>query len=177
MSDAQLTLEILQDIGHVNLRGDAGDQSFLDAVQSVTGSALPLVPNSVVSGDQHACWLGPEEWLLVMSADSVSSTMLALDKALHGQHVSINDLSGGQLTFRLTGDKVREVLAKGCSLDLHESVFRAGDCAQTGLAKANVLIVFRETESGFDLVVRRSFSDYLLQWLQTAGAEYGIEFA
>ena len=177
MSDALLKLEILQAIGQLNLRGDPGEQSFLDAVKSVTGSPLPLVPNTVVYGDQTICWLGPDEWLLVLPADSVITTMLALEQALQGQHASSNDLSGAQLIFRLTGDRVREILAKGCTLDLHSSVFGAGSCAQTGLAKANVLIVSHENGSGIDLIVRRSFSDYLLQWLQRAGAEYGIEFA
>jgi len=176
MSDAFLKLEILQDIGHLNLRGDAADQSFLDAAKAVAGSPLPLVPNTVVYGDQQTCWLGPDEWLLVMPADNVDSTMLALEEALPGQHASINDLSGAQLTIRLTGEKVREMLAKGCTLDLYPSVFRAGGCAQTGLAKANVLIVAHEDGPGVDLVVRRSFSDYLLHWLRRAGAEYGIEF-
>jgi sarcosine oxidase subunit gamma len=176
MSDALLKLEILPSIGHLNLRGDPDDQPFLDAVESVTGSPLPLAPNTVVYGDQHTCWLGPDEWLLVLPADNVDSTMLALGQALQGQHASSNDLSGAQLTLRLTGEKGREILAKGCTLDLHSSVFRAGSCAQTGLAKANVLIVSHETGSGIDLIVRRSFSDYLLQWLQRAGTEYGIEF-
>ncbi len=177
MSDALLKFEILQDIGHLNLRGDAADQSFLDAVKEVTGSPLPLVPNTVLYGDQQACWLGPDVWLLSLQADGAELLKLTLEQALQGQHASINDLSGAQLTFRLTGEKVREVLAKGCTLDLQPSVFRSGSCAQTGLAKANVLIVSHENGSGIDLVVRHSFSDYLLQWLRRAGAEYGIEFA
>ena len=176
MSDVLLKLEVLQDIGHLNLRGNAGEPAFLDAVKAVAGSPLPLAPNTVVYGNQQTCWLGPDEWLLVMPVDNVDSTMLALEEALQGQHASINDLSGAQLTYRLTGERVRETLAKGCTLDLHPSVFRSGSCAQTGLAKANVLIVSHETGSGVDLVVRRSFSDYLLQWLGRAGDEYGIEF-
>jgi sarcosine oxidase gamma subunit len=32
-------------------------------------------------------------------------------------------------------------------------------------------------EAGFDVLLRRSFSDYLWQWLLRAGREYRIEVA
>jgi sarcosine oxidase subunit gamma len=59
-------------------------------------------------------------------------------------------------------------LAKGCTLDFHPRVFRPGTCAQSGLAKANVLIRLGDDPDSFDVVVRRSFADYLLRWLRHA---------
>ena len=176
MSDSALLLEVIKDKGSINLRGNAADRKFLNAVKAATGCELPLQPNTTTKGDVPAFWLGPDEWMLQTDAASASAMALALDKALQGQHVAINDLSGGQVTLRLTGDSVRELLAKGCPLDLHPSVFEAGACAQTGLAKAGVVLVAHERGLGVDLIVRRSFSDYLKQWLQKAGAEFGIEF-
>ena len=38
------------------------------------------------------------------------------------------------MRLSLSGAAVRNVLAKGCSLDLHSSKFRAGKCAQSLLA-------------------------------------------
>ncbi len=71
--------------------------------------------------------------------------------------------------------RVRELLAKGCPLDLHPRVFDVGQCAQSHLAKAPILIRQLDREPAFEIVVRRSFADYLWVWLEDAAAEYGFE--
>jgi sarcosine oxidase subunit gamma len=175
MSDSTLKLQRLTDIGHVNLRGDAGSPEFLDAVAKATAVALPVEPNTVTSGEHDIYWLGPNEWMLVSEYAETTRVVDALSQEMQRQHVAINDLSGGQITYRLSGDDARQLLSKGCSLDLDPSVFGAGACAQTGLAKAGVIIRPLHAESGFDILVRRSFADYLWQWLLRAGREYRIE--
>ena len=64
--------------------------------------------------------------------------------------------------------------AKGCPLDLQPDVFRPGDCAQTHLAKANVLLQALDDAPTFHLTVTRSFAKYLWLWLDDAGQEFGI---
>jgi sarcosine oxidase subunit gamma len=177
MSEFELQVQLLGEASHINLRGNAADKAFLAAVKTATGCVLPLAPNTVSDGDARVCWLGPNEWLLVSPDGNATELLRALNAALQAQHVAVNDLSGGQLLLRLTGGAVRDMLAKACTLDLHQSVFDAGACAQTSLGKANVIILTHKTGSGVDVIVRRSFSDYLSQWLRRAGAEYGIEFA
>ncbi len=177
MSDSTLKLQRLTDVGYINLRGDTKNAEFLDAVARVTGLALPLEPNTVASGEHDIYWLGPDEWMLVGEHADISRVVAALSEELARQHAAVNDLSGGQITYRLSGGSVRQLLSKGCALDLHPSVFGAGACAQTGLAKASVILRPLGDESGFDVLVRRSFSDYLWQWLLRAGHKYRIEVA
>ena len=88
-------------------------------------------------------------------------------------HVSVNDVTGGQTVITLSGPNAREVLSKGCPLDLHPLVFRPGDCAQTLLAKANVTLRCIDDTPSYELIVRRSFADYTALWLQDAALEYG----
>jgi sarcosine oxidase subunit gamma len=175
MSDSTLKLQRLTDVGFINLRGDAHSPKFSAAVTKVTGVALPLAPNTVVSGEHDIYWLGPDEWLLVGEQAETSRVLVALRKELGGQHASVNDLRGGQISYRLSGIGARQLLSKGCALDLHPSVFDEGACAQTGLAKASVILRPLADESGFYVLVRRSFSDYLWQWLLRAGREFRIE--
>ncbi len=78
--------------------------------------------------------------------------------------------------MRISGENAVAVLAKGCTLDLHPKVFHAGRCAQTGLAKASILIAKVDDVPTFDIFVRRSYAEYLALWLQHAGGEYGIRF-
>ena len=67
-----------------------------------------------------------------------------------------------------------DVLREGCSLDFHPRVFRPGLCAQTTVAKAGVLIYYVDQEPTIDLIVRRSFAEYLALWLQDAALECGF---
>ena len=109
--------------------------------------------------------------------DHRETTLFRLRHALAQMHVAITDVSGGQTALHLRGRHVRDVLAKGCPIDLHPRAFRIGQCAQSHLGKAPVLIAQVEEQPYFELIVRRSFADYLWTWLESAAEEYGFEAA
>ncbi|MDX1654914.1 MAG: sarcosine oxidase subunit gamma family protein [Candidatus Competibacteraceae bacterium] len=160
--------------GFVNLRGDPEDDVFLKAVAGVLGADLPVAPNTVAEGDGVvAYWLGPDEWLLATAPDGQGELERRLRGALEGQHTAVTDITGGQTVIVIQGSHGAELLAKATPLDIHPRVFGVGQCAQTRLAKAGGLI--RPLEGGgFELVVRRSFADYLWLWLRDAAQEYGL---
>ena len=162
-------------LGHFNLRGDPEDGDFLSSVQKSIGVSLPTKPNTIGQGpDATALWLGPDEWLLLTPPDTQGEIAQTLEKALEGQHMSVNDLSGGQTVIRLQGPHARDVISKGCSLDLHSRAFGPGQCAQSHIAKSMATITQIDDLPTYDLIVRRSFADYLARWLKDAGLEYGI---
>lgn len=152
--------------GHINLRGNAADEGFTAAVARVLGQALPLEPNTLTQSAHRIYWLGPDEWQVVTELGDVGELLQSLHDALAGQHVAINDLSGGQVVFRLSGPDAADLLAKGCMLDLHPEVFGEGDCAQSGLGKATMLLGCIDTAPVYEIIVRRSFSEYALRWLR-----------
>lgn len=160
-------------LGHINLRGDPADARLAAAAERALGTALPTGANTTrVAGDIVVYWLGPDEWLAVTPGEREQEIVDALGAALDGVHSSVTPVTGGQTILVLRGTHVRDLLAKGCPFDLHAPAFRAGACAQTHLAKAGVLL--RPLgEDGIEIVVRRSFADYLYKWLETAAAEYG----
>ena len=161
--------------GHVNLRGDGTDEAFQAGVESVIGARAPIEPNTVSRvGDTLIVWLGPDEWLVVSPPDGKDGLAAKLQEALTGLHVSVNDISGGQTIIRLRGARARDLLNKGCPLDLHPRAFGVGQCAQSHIAKSNALIIQVDDRPTYDVVVRRSFADYLARWLNHAGMEYDI---
>ena len=161
--------------GHINLRGSAGDDAFLKAAEGPLGFSLPLISNMVSHGaGLAALWLGPDEWLIITPPDGESAIVASMEGALGDMHSSITDQTGGQTIIRISGPSARDLLAKGCTLDLHPTVFGPGRCAQTLVAKAMATIVYVDDTPTFDLVVRRSFADYLRSWLQDAALEYGL---
>ena len=162
-------------LGHLNLRGDPADQALLDAVQGVLGFGLPLEPNTVAeAGELATLWLGPDEWLVLTPPGREAGLAEALRDALSDLFAAVTDLTGGQTVINLRGANVRDVLAKGCTLDLHPRAFGPGRCAQTLVAKAMVTVRQLDESPSFDLIVRRSFADYLSHWLEDAAQQHGL---
>lgn len=126
----------------------------LDAQVSLRGEP-PLAPNTV-AGD--ALWLGPDEWLVLGGREQEYPDAWA-----------VVDVSANRVCLELSGAGAADVLARGCALDLHPSVFPPGRCAQTLVARAQV-ILYRTEEHAFRLLVRPSFAGYLRAWLLDAGA-------
>src|SRR4029079_10143920 len=162
-------------LGHINLRGDAEDARFVASVAGVVGAAVPLAPSTVArGGDNVVYWLCPNEWLIVTPAEREDVIARELRTALVGLFAAVTEISGGQTVVTLRGDAVRELLAKGCPLDLHSRVFGVDRCAQSHLAKAPILVRQVDEVPSFEIVVRRSFADYLWTWLEDAASEYGL---
>lgn len=174
---AGMSIVVRSDAGCVNLRGNPADRAFVDAVAGVLGQDLPLPANTLTSGDRRVYWLGPDEWLVVTDAADAAGTAALLGDALSDLHAAVNDISGGNVVLQLAGDGARDVLAKGCTLDLHPDVFPVSACAQTGLAKASVLLGLVDETSAWEIVVRRSFSDYLCRWLAHSARSHGLRFS
>ena len=160
-ASAGVTVREKKLLGHLTLRGDAKDPAFAGGVHKALGLELPVALTLVAAGDTSLQWLAPDEWLLIVPSGSEFAVEQKLREALDGQHISIVNVSGGQTLLELSGPKVREVLMKSTSYDVHPSNFPVGKAVGTHFAKSQ-------------LVIRRSFSDYFWLWLQDASAEYGL---
>jgi sarcosine oxidase subunit gamma len=167
-------------LGKIDLRGDPRDRAFMAAVGRVLDLLLPGEACTSASQAQiTALWLGPDQWLLTCPAPEVAHLVSSLREALANIHAAIIDVTDGRVALRLAGPSARDVLAKGCPLDLHPRAFPPGACAQSRLAKAAVLIHLLDDERArgpsFDVYVARSFAHYLWVWLEDAGREYGVQ--
>ena len=167
----------------VNLRGDAGDAAFVEAVRQALDLDLPTAPNTVATKDGLAVlWLGPDEWLAVAhdaAPEGEAQLAAKLRGALGKLHAAVTEVGEQYVCVHVAGPKAREVIMKGCPLDLHPRAFGGapkdgeGHCAQSHLSKASVLLHQVDETPGFDLYTRRSFADYFWRWLEDAGREYG----
>jgi sarcosine oxidase subunit gamma len=156
----------------VNIRGDGGE-AFKAAVKSVTGVDLPVTPNTTAkAGDFRILWLGPTEWWVVTTGGTEEKLVADLRQAFNGQHAAVIDVSESRTVITLSGPAARDVLARGCSLDLHPRAFGPGQCAQTGLTKANIMLDQIDGTPSFDVYVLKSFADYLWQWLGLIGRDF-----
>ncbi|RZU31046.1 sarcosine oxidase subunit gamma [Blastococcus saxobsidens] len=138
----------------------------------IRGAALPTAPGSWASaGAGWLIWLGPDEWLLTGPGAAPEALEEELRTLLRPVGGSAADVSAQRIGIRLGGPRARQVLAKGCSIDLHPRVFTPGQSAQTTLGQAGVLLLALG-EDEFAVLVRSSFGGYLASWLLDASLEY-----
>jgi sarcosine oxidase, subunit gamma len=128
---------------------------------------LPLEANTAwEDGSRAALRLGPDEWLVLGPPHAGGGIVAELEVALEGEHRSIVDVSANRVAIELGGPGRLELLASGCPLDLHPRRWRSGMCAQTLLAKAQVILHERADSTG--VLVRPSFAGYVIERLLVA---------
>ncbi|PKH87710.1 sarcosine oxidase subunit gamma [Colwellia sp. Bg11-28] len=160
-------------LGHLNLRGNCADAEFLAGVQEALGVALPITPCSSAKSElAQIMWLAPDEWLIIVASGSEDEVEQKLRSYLTG-HFAVSDISGAQTLIELSGEHVIDLMKKSTGYDLHLDSFPVGKVVGTTFAKTGAHIL-RVSENSFQLVVRRSFSDYVWLWIQQGSQEYGL---
>jgi sarcosine oxidase subunit gamma len=154
----------------VNLRGDATDDTFVQAVRQATGAQVPTRANTVAQGvGCDVLWLGPDEWLVRSRQPQAAQLEEKLAAALAGQYASVVDVGSGYTVLRVQGTHVRDVISRGCPLDLHPKTLAPGQCAQSHYFKASIVLIPVAGDT-FEIVVRRSFADYFCRIMLDAAA-------
>lgn len=172
--DAGITLSEVRLRTILNLRGDGADGGFAGGVKKALGVAPPVTPNTVAGAGSHSIlWLGPDEWLVVTEAGT-ENPLEAVEKALSGTFATLVDLSDNYASITISGENARRVLQKGWTVDLHPRAFAPGQCAQSSLAHAAVVLHQTDETPSYELYVRPSFARYTWDWLLDASAEFGV---
>ena len=145
--------------------------------------ALPLSTRlqSTVQDEYCIRWMSPDCWLLSCPLQQCHAIESALRDAVSG-HMAIVNVSGGYTCLELSGQHARDVLMKSTGYDTHPDHLAPGKVVNTTFAKAQVTLRCVEvteamqgsTDGCYELIVRRSFSDYVWLWIQRAAAEYGL---
>ena len=162
VTDGAVVLEHVPFLAQVNLRLDP-------ALAERAPYPLPVEPNTAwEDGPRAALWLGPDEWVILGPPHAGGEIVAEIEAALDGLHRSIVDVSANRVAMEISGPRAKEILSKGCSIDLHPSMWAAGMCAQTMLGKAQVILHERAETTG--IAVRTSFASYLIDWFGAATA-------
>jgi methylglutamate dehydrogenase subunit D len=143
------------------------------AAQEAFGVALPSTPAVSTGSDIEFVWSGPGQWL-VLEPQGNGPLEARLDGAF-GAQASVFDQSGSRNLLELSGPRVRDVLAKGVSIDLHPRAFKTGDAAATTASHLAVHLWQVADDPVYRLLVVRTYFDSLWRWLALSAAEYGCE--
>ena len=164
------------DLSIVNLRGNAEETAFREGAASAMGVALPLKPCTISeNGLVRVVWVGPDDWFIVGPSGQPEAIALRLREALSGMHHAVTDVSSEYTILHLSGRPVRDVLAQGCPLDLHPRAFERGACAGSHFFKASIWLWQTDEAPVYELLVVRSYMDYVWLMLERACAECGLQ--
>ncbi len=147
-----------------------GEAALAKLVATRYGVELPTTARAVRSRAHAFVWAGPEQWLFVAESGQ--------DLAELSRLAAVSDQSDARAALRLTGPKVRDMLAKGCMIDLHPKAFPPGAAAITSIAHIGVCLWRADTppDEGdviFDILVARSMAASFWSWAEASAAEFG----
>ena len=111
--------------------------------------------------------IGPADWLVLTGNADASELLQLFNGAFSAGTFRATNLSAAFTRIEVHGAHARELLSKGCSLDLHAHAFAPGQIARTRFAGMPVTIRCRQS-STFEFMVSASYGEYLHSWLADA---------
>jgi sarcosine oxidase, subunit gamma len=150
----------------------AGERAVVQLKSWASAPLRPLLVGSDVAAGVQVLTLGPTEWLAV--GDRMGATQLRerLGQHLAGAGVTSVELSCAIKALRIEGAAARELLSKGCGLDLDPQSFPAGRSTRTRFAQLAAIVHCVDPTPRFELYVGRSYLAWLASWLVDAAAEF-----
>ena len=151
--------------GQANAVATAAERSF--------GCTVPDRPRAELGHDTAFLWTGPAQWLAVAEPATTD-----LESRLVGPFAGVAavfDQSGGRVMLELEGPRVRDVLAKGFSIDLDPRVFTTGHVAATLVSHLHVQLWQVDDAPRYRILVVRTYFGSFWRWLASSAAEYGGE--
>jgi sarcosine oxidase subunit gamma len=169
-----VVIEERTDIALASVIGKRGKfDALAAAVDTAYGVTLPKGPRRAANGLLAFAGTGPDQW--IASAEGAEAAGFAAKlRARIGLFAAVSDQSDARLVLRLSGPRVRDVLAKGVPLDLHPKVFKPGDVATTLVAYIGVQLD-RLDDTTFQLTTPRSTAGSFWSWLSASAAEFGYD--
>jgi len=145
--------------------GPAAQEQF----SSVLGMNIPSIPNTVTVGnDKSLLWLGPEEWLLIVSDSEEEriASELTFSAAIESMVVIV--VSDHYSVITIQGSETAEVLAQACGIDIHPQEFSIGQCCRCAFARTTAIVRPLDSQGAYDLIVESSYAQYAEHWLSRA---------
>ncbi len=158
-------------LGMITLRAKPDVKGLDKAIKSAVGTKVPAARQIEGAEGRFAGWMSPDEYLLVMPYTDTAAALVAIDKALKGQHYLAATVSDARAVFRVTGAKADQVLAKLSPVDF--ATLGPQELRRTRAAQ--VAAAFWREGDGYTVVCFRSVAAYVMGLL-THSAMPGSEF-
>ena len=121
--------------------------------------------------DTRILWSGPSNWLLVSTKKDILNSV---QKICDDKNFAVTDLSHSRAIIELKGSNSKEVLKKGCPINLNE--FKVNNCANSVFHGITITIdMINENPETFRIFALRSFGESLYHSITDACLEDGYQ--
>ena len=161
-------------VGMITLRGDLSSAGVAKAVKAATGADMPGQGEIIEGAKGRAGWMSPDELLLIVDHAKAADFVAAASKSLAKEHALVVNVSDARAVYRVTGDAVREVLAKLSPADTAAMV--PGQLRRTRIAQIPAAFYLTDEKTA-ELICFRSVAQYAFDILKDAamsGGEVGV---
>lgn len=172
-SHAAFAIDIRDDMTIASIASAKGKvEEIKAAIQAAYSVTLPDKPVRVAGDGIAFIWHGPGQWMALADRGPNDRDLeLELKPVLAGL-AAVVDQSDGRAVVRVSGSRVRDVLAKGIAIDLHPSAFKANSVAITHAAHIGIVIWQLDEQPAYEIAMFRSFADSFATWLTHSAAEF-----
>jgi len=141
-----------------------------DLVQSALGFAPPRLANGVAGIFPFCAWMSAKHWHVLCPETQCADLLASLTRTLAGVTALVSDKSHGYSLIELAGHSSRTLLAEGCPLDLHASVFAPGQGARSLLAMTPIHILQTTDAPTYWITVDQADAHVPWRWLVDAAS-------
>ena len=121
--------------------------------------------------DTRILWSGPSNWLLISTKKDILSS---IQKICDDKNFAVTDLSHSRAIIELKGSNSKEVLKKGCPINLNE--FKVNNCANSIVHGITITIdMISNDPETFRIFALRSFGESLHHSITDACLEDGYQ--
>jgi len=141
------------------------------ALAARRGLSFPATGRVSIGRDTLVLCVRPDRWLLLTAPASHGAALGSWRGACEGCGAVVEH-SSALTALHLSGPAVREVLARGCRLDLHPDAFAPGCAAATHMAQVSVLLA--ALPGGWLLLTPATTARHFTEWLSATAAPFGF---
>ena len=119
--------------------------------------------------ETRVLWNAPRTWLIISSKKNIVSSIK--DKC-DNENFAVTDISHSRAVIQIKGLQAKEVLKKGCPININE--IQVNNCAGTIFNGITIVVDFvNNNPDTFNLLALRSFGETFYHHITDAALEFG----
>ncbi len=135
----------------------------------IEGLDLPLEnPKVTTNKETRILWNAPRTWLIISKKNIIKNIKDRCDN----ENFAVTDISHSRAVIQIKGLQAKEVLKKGCPININE--IQVNNCAGTVFSGITVVVDFiNNNPDTFNLLALRSFGETFYHHITDAALEFG----
>ena len=131
---------------------------------------LPLKNQKVTANKEiRILWSAPRTWFIISKKENIINN---IKEKCTDENFAITDISHSRAVIQIKGLQAREILKKGCPLNINE--FKINNCAGTVFHGISIVVdLIDNNPDTFNLLTLRSFGESFYHHITDAALEFG----